>query len=161
MSQICTALLTNSSSILKYTLSMQFVAWNCKSCSITPLTDCSNNPIFQELPEEREYFTNADERIYNDLRDSKGYTGELQKLRQEEIDLVPHTGLKNLLVNNLRLRVWGYSQGVDRKVILQRCKEKLISREPILTWSLHKLLEEKLKMTRNNIVMVKLDVPKK
>ena len=39
---------------------------------ILSLTDYANNPIYKKLPTEDEYFTNADERVYNDLRDSKG-----------------------------------------------------------------------------------------
>ena len=28
----------------------QFVVWYCKGCSIAPLSDYKNNPVFQELP---------------------------------------------------------------------------------------------------------------
>ena len=39
-----------------------------------------NNPIAQELKKENEYFENdSDERIYVDLRQSHGYTDELEK----------------------------------------------------------------------------------
>ena len=58
----------------KHQLNKQFVAWCCNGCSLAPLTDYANNPIFQELPTEKNYFSNADERIYIDTRGSKGYT---------------------------------------------------------------------------------------
>ena len=35
----------------------------CNGCSMTPLTDYGNNPIFKGLPTESEYFSTDDERI--------------------------------------------------------------------------------------------------
>ena len=70
----------------------QFAVWNQNGCSIAPLTGYANNLIYQELPTECEYFTNADERIYIDLRDSKEYTGELEKLRRGNSEKVKLNG---------------------------------------------------------------------
>ena len=50
----------------KFILYMQFVAWNCNSCSIAPLMDYANNLIFQELFMENDYFTNTGEKLYFD-----------------------------------------------------------------------------------------------
>ena len=56
----------------KHMLCKQFVAWNCNGCSIAPLTDYANSLIYLELPTEKYYFTDADGRLYIDLRDSEG-----------------------------------------------------------------------------------------
>ena len=67
--------------MLKHLLYMQFVTWYCNGCSIARTTDYANNLIFQDLQTKNDYFTSFDERIYIDLRDSKGYTNEIEKLR--------------------------------------------------------------------------------
>ena len=89
----------------------QFVAQNCNGCSIAPLTDYANNLIYQELLIKRKYFSDADERLYADLRDSKGYIGELQKLRWEGSKIVLKVNFKAALAKKMRLKVWGYLQG--------------------------------------------------
>ena len=78
----------------------QFVAWNYNGCSIAPLTGYTNNLI---------YFTNADERVYIDLRDSKEYTGELEKIRRDNSEKVLKVKL-NGAFKKMRLRVWGCLQ---------------------------------------------------
>ena len=47
----------------KRLLFKQFVAWSCDGCSVAPLTDYTNNPIYQELPSETGYFNSSDEEI--------------------------------------------------------------------------------------------------
>ena len=69
-------------------------AWSCNGCSTAPLTDCINNPIYQELPTENEYFTASDERVYLDLRASYGYTKELEKLERNNSKLNLKIGKK-------------------------------------------------------------------
>ena len=65
----------------KHLLSKQFVAWACDGCSIAPLTDYINNPIYQELVDEDQYGENkSDKRVYLDLSTSSGYTNEAEKL---------------------------------------------------------------------------------
>ena len=75
------------------------------------MTDYANNLIYQELPTKRKYFSDADERLYADLRDSKGYIGELQKLRWEGSKIVLKVNFKAALPKKVRLKVWGYLQG--------------------------------------------------
>ena len=59
----------------------QFVAWNCNGLSIAPLKEYMNNPIFQELLDEEQYFdVRNDDRMYLDLRATSGYVKEAQKL---------------------------------------------------------------------------------
>ena len=86
----------------------QFVAWSCNGCSIAPLTDYINNPIYQELPKESECFSTRDERIYLDLKASYGYTREMEKLERNDSRLNLKIQLKNLATKKLRIRIWGY-----------------------------------------------------
>ena len=72
---------------------------------------CANNLIYQELLIKRKYFSDADERLYADLRESKGYIGELQKLRWEGSKIVLKVNFKAALPKKVRLKVWGYLQG--------------------------------------------------
>ena len=46
-----------------------------------------------------------------DIRASKRYTNEIEKLRQNDSDLVLKMELKDVLIRKMRLRVWSYSQG--------------------------------------------------
>ena len=88
---------------------MQFVAWNCISCPKASLTDYTNNPIFQQLPDKDTYFSDSDKRIYLDLWESKGYTSKFEKLRRDDRDLVLTVELKNVLQKKMHLSVSGYS----------------------------------------------------
>ena len=50
-----------------------FVAHSCNGCSSDPLTQCKNNDIYQKIIEKGKYFEDkSDERIYIDMRRSKG-----------------------------------------------------------------------------------------
>ena len=50
-----------------------FVAYYCDGCSTALLTQNKNNEIKQELTKEKDYFRdNSDERLYIDMRRSKG-----------------------------------------------------------------------------------------
>lgn len=88
-----------------------FVACSCNGCSIAALRDYANNLIYQELPTESEYFTNADKKVYISLIDSIGSTDELEKLRREDNKLILKINLKNALTKIMRVRLCGYSQG--------------------------------------------------
>ena len=78
-----------------YLLYKQFVAWSCNGSSVAPLTDYINNPIYQELIDEDDYFnTKSDERIYLDLRASSGYTSEAEKLEKNDSKINLHLLLK-------------------------------------------------------------------
>ena len=67
-----------SNSSEKYLLYMQNVAWIWSSCLIVALRDYASNPIFQELPNKKTFFTWTDKRMY--ITASKEYTDELEKL---------------------------------------------------------------------------------
>ena len=57
-----------------------FVAYYCNGCSTAPLRQYKNNEIKQELTKKKDYFSRKfDERLYIDMRRSKGYTDELEK----------------------------------------------------------------------------------
>ena len=92
----------------KYLLYTQFVAWYCERSSIARLLDYTHNPVFQELPTQNQYFTNADEKIFIDLRRGKGYTNEIEKLNRDDSDLSITITLKNAAAKKMRLHVVGY-----------------------------------------------------
>ena len=94
----------------KHWLYLMFVAYLCDGCTAAPLTEYANNEIFQELPKEQNYFTKTDEKLYIDIRRSKGYIDELEKLTQDDSDLTLTIKLKAAVTKKLRLRVTGYSQ---------------------------------------------------
>ena len=71
------------------------MAWSCNGSSVAPLTDYINNPIYQELIDEDDYFNiKSDERIYLDLRASSGYTSEAEKLEKNDSKINLHLLLK-------------------------------------------------------------------
>ena len=60
------------------------VAKACDGCSTAPLTQYKNNETYQEITEEDKFTDNdTDDRIYIDMRRSKGYTDELEKLNRD------------------------------------------------------------------------------
>ena len=80
--------------------------------SIALLPDFAHNPVFQELPIQKQYFTTPDEKFFIDLRRGKGYTNEIKKLnRDDSSDLSITIMLKNAAAKKMRLRVTGYYQG--------------------------------------------------
>ena len=96
----------------KYQLYCMLAAFTCGGCSSAPLTQYVNNTIYQELTEEDE-FTNAtrDDRIYVDMRRSKGYTDELEKINRDDSLLALTINLKAAATSKLRYRITGWSQG--------------------------------------------------
>ena len=69
----------------EHLLYKQFVAWSSNGCSTAPLRDYINNPIYQEVIDEDDYFeTKRDEIIYLDLKASSGYTNEAEKLERND-----------------------------------------------------------------------------
>ena len=90
----------------------QFVAWACGSCSIAPLTDYINNPIYQELVDENQYDGNTgNERVYLDLMASWGYTNEPEKLGRNDSKINLGIVLKNALTKKRKLKIWALSIG--------------------------------------------------
>ena len=65
----------------------QFIAWYYKGSSIAPLSDYVHNPVYQELLKLNDYFANADEKVFIDLRRGKGYTNEIEKINRDDGDL--------------------------------------------------------------------------
>ena len=61
----------------KNMLYKMLVVHSCDGCSSAPLTQYKNNQIYQEITEEDKFTDNErDDRIYIDMRRSKGYTDE-------------------------------------------------------------------------------------
>ena len=94
----------------KNLLYKQFVAWHCNGSSVAPLVDYIDNPIYQELPNEEEYYSiKSDERVYLDLRASSGYVKEAEKLERNDSKINLEIILKAAAKFNLKVRVWAYS----------------------------------------------------
>ena len=94
----------------KHMLWKQFVAWNCNGYSAVLISDYINNPTFQELPVEKDYFGNdSDERVYIEFRDILGYTNEIEKPSRNDSKLTLTIELKSALTKKMMLRVWRYT----------------------------------------------------
>ena len=89
----------------QYQLYLQFVAWYCKGSSMVPLRDYAKNKTYKELPNPKKHFSNSDEKIIIDLMRSKVYSGELEKLAQDDSDLTITIMLKDIVKQKMRLRV--------------------------------------------------------
>ena len=90
-----------------------FVAHSCNGCSSAPLTQYKNNDIYCELIEEDKYFSDeSDERVYIDMRRSKGYTNELEKINRDDSSTALNIKLKAAAAaKKLRFRITGFPQG--------------------------------------------------
>ena len=96
----------------KHLLYKQFVAWSCNGSSVAPLTDCMNNPIYQELISEDNYFdVLSNKEIYLDLRASSGYVKEAEKRERNNSKITLHILLKEAAEKKLRLRDLAHSFG--------------------------------------------------
>ena len=71
-----------------------FIAWIFNGSSIAPLSDYADNPIYQEAPRKKKYFSDSDERLYIDVRRSKGHTREFERVNGNDNDLTITTELK-------------------------------------------------------------------
>ena len=88
------------------------VAKACEGCNTAPLTQYKNNKIYQEITEEDVFTTNdTEDRIWIDMRRSKGYTDELEKINRDDSGLAIVNGVKEAAAKKLRLRIVRYSQG--------------------------------------------------
>ena len=77
-----------------------------------PIVDYINNPIFQELPDEDEYYSEkSNERIYPDLRATSGYVKDAEKLERNDSKITLHIMLKKAATKKFRLRIWAYYLG--------------------------------------------------
>ena len=96
----------------KYQLYKMFFAYQCNGATFAPLTDYKNNNIYQDMTDEYSYHDQTkDDRIYIDMRRSKGNTDELEKITRNDSGLVVYIKLKAAATKKLRLRIVGYSQG--------------------------------------------------
>ena len=86
------------------------VAQACNGCSSAPLTQYKNNETYQEITEEDEFTSNErDDRIYIDMRRSKGYTDELEKINRDDSGVALNISLKDAASKKLRLRITVFS----------------------------------------------------
>ena len=95
----------------RFVLYNAFVAWVTKGSSIVPESDYLYNEVRQQLPNRNTYFTDSDEKVYIDIRRSKGYTGEFERVNRDDSDLVVTVDLENAATHKMRLYVTGYYQG--------------------------------------------------
>ena len=96
----------------KNILYKMFIAQQCKGCSAAPLTQYKNNEIYQEITSKDDYTTkNTDNRVWMDVRQSKGYTDELEKINRDDSGIASIIGFKKATTGKLRLWITGYSQG--------------------------------------------------
>ena len=69
----------------KHLLYKMFAAHSCNGCSSAPLTQYQNNDIYREIIEVEKYFEDkSDERVYINMRRSKGYNDELEKIIHDD-----------------------------------------------------------------------------
>ena len=94
-----------------YWLYTQFIVFSCNSCSIAPLTDYANNEVYQELVRQEKYLSSSDERLYIDLKRSKGYTDKLEKLTRDDSGLM----LMVTLISLPKINKSFYSDGQKKK----------------------------------------------
>ena len=87
-----------------------FVADHCNGCSTAPLTQYRRSETYQKLTTFDAYFKHSDEKVYIDLRVSRGYTDELEKLTRSDSDVNLIVTLKAALTKKVRLQVTTYSQ---------------------------------------------------
>ena len=78
-----------------YWLYTQFVMFVCNRCTISPLADYANNEIYQHLTKADKFFS-SDEKVYINLRRSKGYTNELESLTRDNSRLTLTVMLKDV-----------------------------------------------------------------
>ena len=87
----------------KNILYKMLVAKACDGCSTAPLTQYKNNEIYQEKTEEDKFTDNKrDDRIYIDMRRSKGYPDEIEKLNRDDSALAVTIGLKEAAAKKLK-----------------------------------------------------------
>ena len=96
----------------KYDLFKMFIAFHCDGPTFAPLSKYKDNPIYQDMTDEFEYGeNNKDDRIYIDMRRSKGNYKELEKITRDDSSLVISVKLKAAAAKKMRLRIVAYSQG--------------------------------------------------
>lgn len=85
----------------KHLLWKQNVACHCNRHTAAPISNF-----------ESEFFGNkSNEKVYIDLRDSLGYTDEIEKPSRNDSKLNVTVEVKAPLTKKMRFRVWGYTNG--------------------------------------------------
>ena len=96
----------------KFQLYSMLATFTCGGCSSALLTQYIINLIYQELTEEDEYTDQErDDCIYIDMRRSKGYTDELEKVNRDDSQLALTISLKAAAKSKLRYRITWWAQG--------------------------------------------------
>ena len=95
----------------KHIMHSAFIAWIYNGSSISPLSDYAHNPIYQKAPRKSKYFTDSDERLYIDLRRSKGHTGEFEWVNRNDSDLTITIELKNPLTKKNEVKSYRLLSG--------------------------------------------------
>ena len=97
-----------------------FFAYNCNGCSTALLTQYKSSEIYQKITPEDGFAANTrDVRLDLDMRRSKGYTDELEKLARDDSGLGVVIGLSNVANKKMRPRITGFSQAEYYYVFLK------------------------------------------
>ena len=87
----------------KNILYKMFIAKQCNGCSTAPFTQYKNNEIYQEITAEDDYTTNnTDNRIWINMRRSKGNTDELGQINRDDSSLAAIIGLKEAAAKKIK-----------------------------------------------------------
>ena len=70
----------------RFTLYNSFVAFVTNGSSIVPESDYVYNDLRKELPNRKKCFKDSDQGVYSDIRRSKGYTSELERVNRDDSD---------------------------------------------------------------------------
>ena len=78
---------------------------------MAPITKYVNNEIKQDMIKDKKYFTDeSDEKIFFDMRCSKGYTDELEELSRNDADIDLTILLTKMAEKKMRLKALAYLQ---------------------------------------------------
>ena len=122
----------------QYMLHKAFTAWVTEGSSIAPLIDCAYSETYQQLSNRSKYFTDSDERVYIDIRRSKTFTGEFERVNRDDSDLTVTVDLKAATDKEMRLRVTRYFQGeymymLGKKALIMNYKEYGVNKQKSMT----------------------------
>ena len=91
----------------KFLLYKMLVGHSCNDWSSVPFYQ----EIYQEITDENKLTDNTrKDHIYVDMRRSKGYTDELEKVNRDDRGIALTISLKEAVVKKLRFRITGFSQ---------------------------------------------------
>ena len=110
--------------------------------------------IRKELPNIKKYFTDSDEKVYINIRRSKGYTSELERVNRDDSDLSVTVDLKAAMTNKMRLYIRGYYQTKYMYMLskhgliyrIQCCKNQKLNR-------MHHYLKTSFRRKRKNFLI--------